>query len=96
MRFEWDENKRRENIRRHGIDFVGGESIFENETFTFEDARIHYGEQRLITLGLFDGRAVVVVHTESVNVIRIISIRKATNYEQELFFQNTAYPKKPD
>ncbi|HET9680226.1 MAG TPA: BrnT family toxin [Gammaproteobacteria bacterium] len=88
MQFEWDEFKQLANIRKHGIDFVGCEAIFAGYTVTVEDTRYDYGEQRFITLGLLDGRVVVVIHTETIQVIRIISIRKATKHEETLYFQN--------
>jgi len=46
-----------------------------------------YGEQRFVTIGLLDG-VVVIVHTESTDEIRIISMRKATKNEQRLYFKN--------
>jgi uncharacterized DUF497 family protein len=52
MRFEWDEAKRRSNIRRHGIDFAVVEKVLDGVTFTIEDDRFDYGEMRLQTLCL--------------------------------------------
>lgn len=46
MRFEWDENKRLINIRKHGIDFADVPSIFELDTVTVIDDRFEYGETR--------------------------------------------------
>jgi uncharacterized DUF497 family protein len=86
VRFEWDEAKREANLRKHGIDFVGIEALFDGHTVTAEDDRLDYGEQRLLTLGLLNNKVVMVVHTERSEVIRIISIRKALHREQELFF----------
>lgn len=86
MDFEWDEKKRQSNVRRHGIDFVGVESIFDGYTITIEDTRLDYGEQRFVTFGLLKGRVVLVVHTERKQKIRIISARKATKYEQDRYF----------
>lgn len=57
-------------------------------TFTFEDDREDYGEQRWVTLGLLQAKVVVIVHTESEDEIRIISMREATKNEQLLFFSN--------
>lgn len=57
-------------------------------TFTFEDDRKDYGEQRWVTLGLLQEKVVVIVHTESENEIRIISMREADKDEQLLFFSN--------
>lgn len=56
MRFTWDERKRKSNLRDHGFDFRDAPSIFEGPTFTFEDDRFDYSEQRLVTLGFLGGR----------------------------------------
>ena len=56
--------------------------------FTFEDNRQNYGEQRWVTLGLFGLRVVIIIHRESEDKIRIISMREANNNEQSLFFRN--------
>lgn len=87
MRFEWDERKRKSNLRKHGIDFVGCEAIFAGTVKTMIDDRADYGEERFVTFGLLDDRVVAVVHTEAADTIRVISIRKATRHEQALFFQ---------
>lgn len=87
MNFEWDARKRRANLRKHGIDFVGSEAIFDGVTKTMVDDRRDYGEERFVTFGLLEGRVVAVVHTETADTIRVISIRKATKHEQALFFE---------
>jgi hypothetical protein len=96
MKYEWDENKRLENIRKHGIDFVGCEAVFDGYTRTNEAVRFPYSEHRFITLGLLEGRVVVVAHTEMEDVVRIISIRKAKRHEQEAYFQDSPLPEIPD
>ena len=55
MRFEWDEAKRLQNLKDHGIDFVDAHKVFAGPTFTFEDDRLRYQEQRFVTLGLLNG-----------------------------------------
>jgi uncharacterized DUF497 family protein len=90
VEFEWDEAKRRSNLRKHGIDFVGVEQLFEGVTVTLLDDRADYGEERFVTFGLLGGRVVVVAHTESDGVIRIISVRKATNNEERGYFKEIA------
>jgi uncharacterized DUF497 family protein len=90
VEFEWDEAKRRSNLRKHGIDFVGVEQLFEGVTVTVLDDRADYGEERFVTFGLLDGRVVVVAHTESDEVIRIISVRKAMNNEESGYFKEIA------
>lgn len=59
--------------------------MFEGTTFTFEDDRFAYGEQRFVTLGLLAGILVSIVHTESDHEIRVISFRKATQREAQIY-----------
>jgi uncharacterized protein len=87
MRFEWDEKKRRTNIARHGIDFADLAPLFGGLTITLLDDRYDYGEFRFITLGMLKGMAITIAHTETEEVIRIISARKATRYEEENYFK---------
>lgn len=87
MKFEWDENKRRTNLQRHGIDFADADLVFESLTATTSDNRFDYGETRYLTYGLLRGEIVTVIHTETDDVIRVISFRKATKYEQEEYFK---------
>lgn len=87
MEFEWDENKRLTNIGKHGIDFLDIPVVFDGFTVTVEDNRFAYSEQRFITLGLLKGRVVTVVHAERDDRIRIISVRRATKYEERSYFE---------
>ena len=87
MKFAWSERKRSINIREHGLDFVDAPSVFDGLTFTFEDDRLAYGEQRFVTLGLLAGVLVSIVHTESEDEIRVISFRKGTKREAQLYFR---------
>ena len=86
MRFTWSERKRTLNLRDQGLEFVDAPRVFEGLTFTYEDDRVAYGEQRFITLGLLAGVPVSIAHTESEVEIRIISFRKATGREAKRFF----------
>jgi uncharacterized DUF497 family protein len=87
MNLEWDEVKRQSNLRKHRLDFADVEIVFSGATFTFEDDRFEYSEDRYITLGLLRGTVVVIAHTEQENMIRVISMRKATKNEQRLYFE---------
>ncbi len=86
MKVEWDETKRKLNIKKHGIDFIDTPIIFAGYTLTIEDDRYDYGEERFVTFGILDGRLVSVVHTEAEDLIRIISIRKAAKNEEKEYF----------
>lgn len=86
MEFTWSARKRAINLKQHGLDFVDACLVFEGATYTFEDARFSYGEQRFVTLGLLAGIAVSIVHTESAHEIHLISFRKATSREAKIYF----------
>jgi uncharacterized DUF497 family protein len=88
MKIVWDESKRRANIKKHGFDFADAALVLDGLSFTFEDTRFEYGEQRFITLGMLHDTAVVIAHTETAREIRIISMRKATRHEQTRYFEN--------
>jgi len=86
MEFTWSELKRAANLKTRGLDFVDAARVFEGMTFTFEDDRFSYGEQRFVTLGLLAGVPVSIVHTETDHEIRVISFRKATKREAKIYF----------
>jgi len=87
VHFEWDERKRRKNLSKHGVDFPDLQPLFNGTIVTVIDDRYDYGELRLITLGLLNGVVISVAHTETDDVIRIISARKATSYEEANYFK---------
>jgi len=78
------------NIQKHGIDFMGIERVFAGERVTVLDDRLDYSETRFVTLGLLGDRVVVIAHTETDEVIRIISVRKATKNEEISYFKKIA------
>jgi hypothetical protein len=51
VNFEWDDTKRKLNIKKHGIDFINASMIFDSYTLTIKDDRYDYGEERLSHLG---------------------------------------------
>jgi uncharacterized DUF497 family protein len=85
--FEWDEEKRERNIAKHAIDFIDCRDVFAGPTVSVPDDRFDYGEARFVTFGFLGGHVVAVAHTETTEIIRVISMRKATKREQALFFQ---------
>jgi uncharacterized DUF497 family protein len=88
VKIEWDENKRRINLHKHGLDFRDAHAILAGVTLLKPDDRYEYGESRYISIGLLSNIVVAVVHTLYGEDVRIISMRKATRYEAELFFSN--------
>lgn len=88
MEFEWDENKNRANIAKHGIDFEQAKAVFDDPYLvTYVDDRFEYGEVREVSTGqmplVTQGQAliIVVVHTKRYGPTRLISARKATKQE---------------
>jgi uncharacterized DUF497 family protein len=81
MKLEWDEAKRRANLKKHGLDFADALAFaWENAHVTLDD-RFDYGEERQFALGLYRGDVHVVVYAERGEARRIISFRKATSRE---------------
>ena len=93
MRFDWDERKNRQNRSKHGISFETARVVFEDPYAISIQDRHANGEERWQTIGRV-GHAVIllVAHTygddkEAEEVIRIISARKATPKEREVYEQ---------
>jgi uncharacterized protein len=64
LRFEWDENKNRENRKKHGVSFEIVMEVFDDPFSLTSQDRIVEGEERLWTLGrVEDLHILVVVHT---------------------------------
>ena len=75
MNFEWDEQKNRENIRKHGLDLSDAWKIFQGPLVIDLDLRTDYGEDRWIVIGLLGSRTVVVTFTlRNAQTIRIILV----------------------
>ena len=85
MLFEWDEDKRRANYDKHGLDFRDAKMIFPGLTISKEDTRKDYGERRGVTIGKLEDVTVVVVHVQRSERIRIISMRKANSKEEKIY-----------
>lgn len=82
----WDEAKRARNLERHGIDLAELDCVFDAPMVTVEDMREHYGEQRLQSLGWFQGRVVFLVWTERHEYARLISCRYGDKHETRAYF----------
>lgn len=81
----WDDTKRRANMAKHGLDFVGAEAVFDGPVMTEEDARLAYGEPRTNLIGLLHGSVVFMTYTERGDDLHIISLRPATRHEAQRY-----------
>jgi uncharacterized protein len=84
---EWDEEKAKTNIEKHGVSFDEAITVFLAPfSITISDPNHSADEQRYISIGSSDkGRVLVVVYTERRLNTRIISCRKATLSERKQY-----------
>jgi uncharacterized DUF497 family protein len=85
--FEWDDNKARSNLKKHGISFEEAVTIFNDpDIATIVDPYHSENEERFVSLGMsFIRRLLLVVHAERNERIRLISARKATETERKIY-----------
>jgi hypothetical protein len=88
LKFGWDKSKARSNYAKHGVSFDLAKGVFRDPfAVEFLDDRQDYGEQRFVIIGMVDNHLLYVAYSERNEVIRIISARRATNYEEEAYFE---------
>ncbi|MBU2055300.1 MAG: BrnT family toxin [Proteobacteria bacterium] len=87
MKIEWDPRKAKSNLKKHGVSFEeAATALSDPMAATGADPDHSITEERYITFGVSEkGRLVVVSHTEKDEAIRIISARKASKGERELY-----------
>lgn len=88
--FEWDTNKAKSNLVKHGIRFEEAVLVFDDPYHLSLQDRHENGEFRWQTIGLVHGLIVIMVaHTvrfeSGDEVIRIISARKADRKERSRY-----------
>lgn len=91
MEFEWDPEKARANLAKHGVAFEAALQVF-HDLFALEwldlDSSPH--EQRYLLIGESNGLLLTVVYVERGERLRIISARRATRYERSQYLENQA------
>ena len=88
MKFEWDKNKNKQNIQKHGISFEEATEIFDGVVFTSIDERYDYEEVRELSIGAIQGVVIITVaHTDRNSKTRLISARKATPKERKSYYE---------
>jgi uncharacterized DUF497 family protein len=89
--FEWDDEKARENLAQHGISFNAARLAFSDPQRTEDiDERFDYGEDRWRTIGMTEGRCMLLfvaytVREDGTETIRIISARRADRDERRYY-----------
>lgn len=88
LKFEWDEEKARLNIQKHGIPFETAAKVFlDKNRIEIYDESHSINEDRFITIGLAD-EILFVVYAERHPAIRLISARLATARERNAYYGN--------
>ncbi|TVR95923.1 MAG: BrnT family toxin [Rhodospirillales bacterium] len=85
MEYEYDEEKSLRNYVDRGIDFDFAARIFDSTYIEIEDRRADYDERRYIVIGPVDGMLFVVVYTWRNGRRRIISARRASKRERNVY-----------
>ncbi|MBC7102232.1 MAG: BrnT family toxin [Parvibaculum sp.] len=82
--FEWDEDKRQINLKKHRIDFRSVLRIFDRPLCRRRSDK--NGETRFLVVGVFDDAEVSVIYTErEEGICRIISARRARPEERRAY-----------
>ena len=87
MRFEWDANKASSNLAKHGVSFGEATEVFYDPNAVEGFDAFHSAtEIRLFVMGLSTRRLLFVVYTETAeDTVRIITARKTTKREREIY-----------
>lgn len=85
---EWDDDKEKINIQKHGLSFTTAAKVFDDvNRLEYYDRKHSIDEERYIVLGLVH-KVLFVVYTDRQDATRIISARKATPAERRIYYGN--------
>ena len=82
MEFEWNEGKRQINLAKHGIDFERAKELWQGRFLELPSPQQGHGEDRFLAYGEIDGVVIAVVFPWRGARRRLISARKARDYER--------------
>lgn len=86
MKFEYDHAKNRENLAKHGIDFVESQKLWHGAVLVVPSR--HGGERRELAIGLLDGVFwTAVVTRRGAGRLRLISVRRSRKEEKHAYHQ---------
>ena len=90
--FEWDENKSKANLAKHGVSFDDAAKAYldPNRIDFYDKEHSEQNEDRWIFIGATAGIVLFVVETEPCEgVVRIISARRALKQEREVYYAHS-------
>ena len=82
--FEFDEEKSRSNLKKHGIDFSEAQKLWKDSDFVELKARTT-DEPRYMVIGKIDSRHWSAITTVRNKRVRIISVRHARKSEVKIY-----------
>jgi hypothetical protein len=87
LQFEWDLDKEKRNIAKHGINFQKATTVFSDPLeLTIADPDHSFNEMRWLSIAYsYKNRLLVVSYTERDGRIRIISARPAVPSERRQY-----------
>ncbi len=80
-----DENKRRGNLEKHGIDFADALHVFADPNHVVFRSHVLTDEERYLTVGMIGSRYISVVFVRRDEFVRIISARYARRDERNRY-----------
>ena len=84
MKFEYDESKSSANLKKHGIDFIAAQALW-NDLDALEIKAKSDDEERFLIIGLIQGKHWSAVVTYRNDNIRLISVRRSRQKEVLLY-----------
>lgn len=86
MSYEWNPQKAESNYHKHGVHFADAVAVFEDEYALWQEDIGKYDETRFIAVGMDHlAQILTVIFTYRGENIRLISARRATNYERKTY-----------
>ena len=89
IKFEWDPNKNKENLKKHKVSFEEAKEVFyDDNAILFDDPEHSADEERFLIIGWVKNLNIYIVshcYKENNGIIRLISARKATKKEKETY-----------
>ena len=87
----WDEDKRKANLYKHGLDFADAGEVLDSR-YRLDISVVRSGETRTQSFSYVMGclQVLTVVHMDRDGETRVISYRRASTAEREVYYEWTA------
>lgn len=86
MRFDFDAQKDRANLKKHGVDFEEAQRLWERTHVIIPTKNVK-NENRSAILGAIQGKIYIGIFTEREGMVRIISCHRADKKWEKIFYE---------